>query len=272
MKMKSISVIAILFALIVPRGYTQAQSENKMSFMIPEGAQYSIVSNDDNGNRQLFIRPNGEVWIATGSKIYCEHESVEFPPGITPTEYCWTSNDDLAFFYRDTIYLLDSSTSLKPLAIVESRNIKITPFDKSNFLFCSIGDTVIYSYNLDNNSVSVFLTYSNPITDFTTDKEDVFFSSGNHIIARLKEELYMPILQNTLPIKYFSFCGSKSIFLSDSNGLWMVDNDRNKYLISNQQINDIITDNKEQGLFKLIDGSWIYVYPLTKYELSTEKQ
>ena len=145
----------------------------------------------------------------------------------------------------------------------------IQPFGSSDFSFCAVGDTVVYKYNMANNSLNVIFSYPNPIADFKVDDEDVFFASGNQVMAFLTEKYYIPIFQSELPVLNIAFCGQESLFFSDESGLWLVDKKRNKISILDQPVLEIITDSNMQGFFKMMDGSWLFVHPITNY-MSTE--
>ena len=110
-----------------------------------------------------------------------------------------------------------------------------------------------------------------PISDFVVDGEDIFFATGEYVVAYLKEKLYIPIFQNTTPVWRMAFCGNGTMFFSDREGLWLINNEREKVSIINQPVVDILTDSNGQGFFKTVDGSWIFVYPTNNYEINNKK-
>lgn len=238
--------------------------------VIPKGTQYSILPNKEDSHKIVFIHPDGDVWISQNNTIKSEKKTIELPSRMKPTSFCWTNAGKFVAFFNDTIYSLDNMQLLQPLAIVETKNIIIQPFGKTDFSFCGLGDTIVFRYDMMNNSLETILTYPHPITDFIVDDEDIFFVSESQVIAFIKEKQYLPIFQNSSPIRSIAFCGKKSMLFSDKEGLWLTNNNRQKKAISHQLIVDIVTDNRGQGLFKTASDCWIYVYPITNYE--TTKQ
>lgn len=260
--MKSIKSLVLFPFLLTISILASAQ---EASFVIPEGAQYSILPNNGNVGRVIWLHPDGGVWIASGNTLQCNNKTIELPSRIKPSSLCGTNVNNLVLFSNDTIFLLDNSQTLRPLVIVEARDIIIQPFSKSKFTFCAVGDTVIYSYDIDTEHMQRVVHYSKPIRDFIVDKEDLYLAAENNVVAFLKEKQYVPIFHNTNPIISIAFCGDKAILFSDKDGLWIIDRNRNKYAISNQPILDIVTDSKALGFFKTTNGDWLFVSQILNY-------
>lgn len=263
--MKTFKLFLTLFAIFISKDYSMAQSGNAPSFVIPKGSQYSLLANDDNKGRTIFIHPDGNVWISTGNTLQCDTISIELPSRFNPNAFCWTFSRKLILFFNDTLFSLDNLQLLKPLATVEAKNVIVQPYGKTDIAFCAVGDTVIYQYEMATNQIKTILSYSKPITDFIVDDEDIFYTAGNRVNAFLKEKQYVPIFQNTNTILSIGFCGSNAMLFSDKEGLWIVDSDRKKSKISNQPIVDIVTDSRELGFFKALDGSWLFVSKISNY-------
>jgi len=260
-------IFAFILFFCISTFCTTAQ---EASLVIPKGSKYSILGNDDNVNRTIFIHPQGEIWISNGYILQSSNKSIELPPRIKPNSFCWTNSGKLTFFYDDTLYALNNKQILESLAIVETKNIIIQPFGKTDIVFCALGDTVIYQYEIATNLLKTLFSNSKPIIDFVVDDEDVYFATENKVVAFLKEKLYVPIFQNTNRIYCIGFCGSKAMFFSDKDGLWIVDMDRNKSTICNQPVVDIVTDGRDMGFFRVSDGSWLFVSQISNYLKQTQ--
>lgn len=259
--MRSIKIFVLLSLLAAPI-IVKAQED---SFIIPEGSQYSILPNNDNVGNVICLHPDGGVWIASGNTLQCNNKTIELPSRIKPSSLCGTNANNLVLFSNDTIFLLDNSQTLRPLVIVEVRDIIIQPFGKSKFAFCAVGDTVIYSYDIETDHMQAVVRYTQPIRDFIVDQEDIYLAAENNVVAFLKEKQYVPIFHNTNPIISIAFCGDKAMLFSDKEGLWVIDRNRNKYAISNQPILDIVTDSKALGFFKTTNGDWLVVSQILNY-------
>lgn len=261
--MKSIKFRVFLTVFFISTGNIWGQTGD---MVIPKETQYSILPNEAHSHQIVFIHPDGDVWISQNSTIKSEGRTIELPSRMEPTSLCWTNAGILVVFFNDTIYSLDHSQMLHPLAIVEAKSLIIQPFGKTDFSFCGLGDTIVFRYEMMNNTLDTILTYPHTITDFIVDDEDIFFASGPQVIAYLKEKQYLPIFQNSSPVRSIAFCGKKSMLFSDMDGLWLTDNNRQRTAISHQLFVDIVTDSRGQGLFKTANDCWIYVYPITNYE------
>lgn len=260
--MRIIRAFVLISFLLFTAAFATAQ---ELSFVVPKGSKYSVLSNEDNSGRTIIIHPNGDVWIASGNKLRCDTKSIELPSRFNPGSLNWTNSGKLVLYYHDTIYVLDDSQILRPLAIVESYGVIIQPYGDSNFAFCAVGDTVIYTCEMKTKRIEKILSCSKPIMDFIVDSEDVYYATENRVVAYLKEKQYVPIFINTNSIRSIAFCGSKAMLFSDIEGLWIVDVDRNKSAICSHPIVDIVTDSRDCGFFKTIDGSWLFVSQISNY-------
>lgn len=260
----------IEFVLVVMLSITECAMTQKLpkpSLVVPKGTEHSILRGDNHHDRLISIHPNGGVWMAVNNNLLCGEEKIKLPSHIQPKALCWTNASNLVLFSNDTIYTLDDSLILQPLALVEAKTIALQPYGETDFAFCAIGDTVVYGYNMKSDTALPIVSYNHPIIDFIVDDKDIFFASGSRVIAYLKEKEYLPVFQNENPIICIGFCGEASLLFSDKDGLWIVDRKRNAEAIYNQPVLDIITDSIGRGFFKNLDGSWLFIYPITNYEI-----
>lgn len=265
--MKKNKTLFTIILLVEAMGCSFAQTANQASLFIPEGTQYSVIPNAENVS-SCAIHPNEQAWIVHENVIECEGGTIELPSQIKPTLLCWTHSGRAIIYCRDTIYMIDSSYTLRPLVNIVASEVVIQPFGSDDISFCAAGDTTIYTYSFSQNTVNSLLSYPHPIIDFVVDSEDVFFATGKYVVAHSKEKHYIPIFQNNKPIRSIAFCGNYSMLFSDEEGIWFVDNERNKSAILNHPSVDIVTGNRGQGFFKLLDGSWLIVFPITNYEIN----
>jgi len=259
--------VTVMVLLIITIGQLYAQEEREVSFFVPEGTQYSSLPFNGK-SATIAIHPNGSTSFTQDNSILVNGKIIEMPSRIRPSTICWTDSASLVLFFDDTIYLLSSTYSLQPLIEVDAEKIVVRELGKGNFAFCAVGDTVIYQYDVLQKKNILLFHCSMPISDFVVDGEDIFFATGKYVVAYLKEKLYLPLFQNTQPIWRIAFCGSESMFLSDNEGLWLINKDREKVSVTDQPIVDIVTDRFGHGFFETSDGSWVFVYPIHNYEIN----
>lgn len=265
--MKKNKTLFIIILLVASMRCSLAQPEKQASLFIPEGTQYSVIPNAENVS-SCAIHPNGQVWIVHENVIECEGGSIELPAQIKPTLLCWTRSGRSIIYCHDTLYVIDSTYTLRPLVNIVANEVVIQPFGSDDISFCVAGDTIIYTFSFTQDTVISLLSYPHPIIDFVVDGKDIFFATGKHVVAYSKDKQYIPIFQNNKPIRSIAFCGDYSMFFSDEEGIWLVDNERNKSAILNYPSVDIVTGNRGQGFFKLLDESWLIVFPITNYEIN----
>lgn len=265
------SIIILLFWFSFPM---QAQNTAESTMKVPKGAVYTTLGNDDENSFIPCIATNkqGMVYYAIQNHVVSikNKQQIELPAHCRPTSMCWTNNDKLVFFSNDTLFILEKGLSFRSLLSVKTTKPIIRPIGENDFAFCVRHDTVLYRYISKSDSLATIVSLDRPIGDFIVDQEDCFIAYGNRVIALSQEKDLIPLLIDEEPINNIAFCGSGSFLLSTPSGLWYVNEKREKELLYNQPILDMITDDYDRAFFMLQDGSWLFLSPISSYETESE--
>lgn len=267
MKRKWIIFCTILQVLWfpVPMG---AQSVTESSMKVPESSNYTTLSIIP----CITINSQGEVYYAIKNCVVSigNKQQIELPTHCRPTSICWINNDKLVLFSNDSLFVMDKGLSFRSVLSVATPKPIIHPIGEEDFAFCVKNDTALYRYYSKSDSLAPVIALDHPIKDFIVDDEDYFIAYGNRVIALSQEKELIPVLMDNEPIFNIAFCGSRSLLYTTPSGLWYVNNKREKELLFDQPIIDMITDSFDRAFFMFQDGTWLMLSPISTYETEQE--
>lgn len=271
MKNSFLSYLAVFCFIWIPYRI-MAQDANELK--VPEGTSWFLLGDDsEEGNIQcIALNYNGLVYYACNNAIGClgDAKQIEMPSRFRVRSMCWTNDNNLILYSNDTLYVLNEELSLHPLLSVTASKLVLQPIGEKDFAFCVANDTVLYRYFTKSDSLTVVTSLDNPIRDFVVDDEDYYIAYGNRVVVFSQEKRLFPILMDEEPITNLAFCGSQSFLFSTPTSLWCVNDKREKELLINQPIIDMMSDDYDRAFFMLQDGTWIFLYPISTYETGQE--
>lgn len=273
MKMKNNCLLFSIIILIIWFPFSlEAQSVHKFSMKVPEGSNYTTLSIDDDFIPCITTNSKGAVYYVIKNHVVNirDKQQIELPTHCRPTSICWTKNDKLVFFSNDTLFVTDKGLSFRSVLSVATPKPIIHPIGKDDFAFCVKNDTVLYRYYYKSDSLAPVIALDHPIRDFIVDDEDFFIAYGNRVIALSQEKELIPVLMDEEPIYNIAFCGNQSLLYSTPSGLWYVNNKREKELLHDRPIIDMMTDEFDRAFFMLQDGTWLLLSPISTYETEQE--
>lgn len=263
------TLIIQLLWISVPMG---AQSITEFSMKVPEGSNYTTLSVDDDFIPCITTNSKGAVYYVIKNYVVNTRnkQQIELPTHCRPTSICWTNNDKLVLFSNDTLFVTDKGLSFRSVLYVATPKPIIHPIGKDDFAFCVKNDTVLYRYYYNSDSLAPVIALDHPIRDFIIDDEDFFIAYGNRVIALSQEKELIPVLMDEEPIYNIAFCGNQSLLYSTPSGLWYVNNKREKELLLDQPVIDMMTDEFDRAFFMFQDGTWLLLSPVSAYETEQE--
>lgn len=268
-KMRKNKIIVLLFVALSCSFAVDAQSNRlDANLVTPLGSKCSVLTAENKMDVMLLTKKNGDVLLLKDSiiqEVGIEGNSVILPQGILPTSACTTNDGKIIVQCQDTVYLIDEKLNVYPILHM-AYPISMRAVGLSDFAFMAIHDTVVYRYSFKDNSINVVFSTEKAINDFVVDGEDYYFATDSVILVYSEEKVYLPLLSDSKIINRINVSSFGFVLFSTKDGLWIVNHKREKICIYGLPVLDIVLDEYDRLFFKLLDNTWVYLFPMSSYD------